>query len=109
GMALVAGGSAMTFVLDRDLLARGVESGQITVVVVERELSREQMLAFTLDVVNWIGIGLLMTGIGLVLFAIAFVAGRRRARKRASEDELVDSYRSRAVYGAVTTAILSFL
>lgn len=109
GMALTVGGSAMAFVVDRALLADGIESGEVTVVVIERELTEAQMLDFTLKVVDWTGIGLLVTGIGLMLFAIGYVVVRHRAHSRGGEDESVSSYRSVAVLGAVATAVLSFI
>lgn len=109
GMALAVGGSALTFVVDRSLLAEGIESGRITVILFERELTREQNLDLATAIVNWTGIGLLVTGIALVLFALAYVVVRHRAHRRAGEAEPVGSGRSLAVLGAVTTALLSFI
>lgn len=109
GLALTVGGSALTFVVDRGLLAEGVESGQITIVVVERELSEAEMLDVTAAVVNWTGIGLLVTGIALVLFAIGYVVVRHRAQQQADDGETAATYRSYAVLGAVATAVLSFI
>jgi len=77
GLALTVGGSALTFVVDRAMLEEGVESGEITVVIFERDLTEAEMLEFTQEVVNWTGIGILVTGVGLVLFAIGFVVGQQ--------------------------------
>jgi hypothetical protein len=109
GLALTVGGSALTFVVDRALLEDGIESGEITVIVVERELTEAEMLAFTLDVVNWTGIGVLVTGVALVVFAIAYVAVRHRTHQRVGEGEPAGTYRSYAVLGAVATGVLSFI
>ena len=109
GMALTVGGSALTLVVDRESLEEGIESGQITVLVFERDLTRGEMLEFTLDVVTWSGIGLLVTGVGLVVFAIGYVVARRRAHARAGDRGSAGSYRSYAVLGAVATSVLSFL
>lgn len=109
GMALTVGGTAATFVVDRGLLADGVESGEITVVMLQRDLTESETLDLTVEVVNWTGIGLLVTGIGLVVFAIGYVLVRHRAHSNATEDEPVGSYRAVAVLGAVTTAVLSFI
>jgi hypothetical protein len=109
GLTLTVGGSALAFVVDRDLLEAGIESGEITVIVVERELTEAQMLDFTLGIVDWTGIGLLVTGVGLVLFALGYVFVRHRAYRQAAEGEPVGSTRSYAVLGAVATAILSFI
>jgi hypothetical protein len=109
GMALTVGGSTLTFVVDRDLLAEGIESGTITVVVFERDLTEAEMLDFTVEVVFWTGIGLLVTGVGLVLFAIGYVVARHRAHRQAGDGESAGSYRSYAVLGAVASAVLSFV
>jgi len=109
GIALTVGGSALTFVVDRDLLADGVESGQITVVVFERDLTEAEMVEVTLEVATWTGWGLLVTGVGLALFAIGYVIARHRAYRQTPENESPGSYRSYAVLGAVATGLLSFL
>ena len=109
GMALVVGGTAVTFIIDRDLLAEDIEAGEITIVVLQRDLTEAEMLEFTLEVVNWTGIVLLVTGIGLVLFAIGYVAFRHRAHQRVTDEGVVGTYRSSAVLGAVATAVLSFV
>jgi hypothetical protein len=109
GMALVVGGTAVTFAVDRDLLAQDIEAGEITVVVLERDLTEAEMLEFSLEIVNWTGIGLLVTGIGLVLFAIGYVGFRHRAHQRGTDGEVVGTYRSAAVLGAVATSVLSFV
>lgn len=109
GMALTVGGSAMVFVVDRGLLEAGVDSGEITVVVLERDLTEAQMLDLSVEIVNWTGTGLLIIGVGLVVFAIGYVAVRHRAHGKASEGERVSSYRAVAVVGAVVTAVLSFI
>jgi hypothetical protein len=109
GAALAVGGTVLTFVADRELLEEGIESGRITVVVFERDLTRTEMLEFTLEVVSWTGIGLLVTGVGLVVFAIGYAIARHRAHREAPDGETAGSYRANAVLGAVATTVLSFL
>jgi hypothetical protein len=109
GMALTVGGSALTFVVDRGFIEEDIESGQMTVIVFERELTEAQNVELALEIVNWTGLGLLVTGIGLVLFAAGYVVMRYRTRRSAGEDERVDTYRSYAVLGAASTAVLSFI
>jgi hypothetical protein len=109
GLALTVGGTALTFVVDRESLAEGIESGEITVVVVERELTEAEMLDFTLAVVDWTGLGLLVTGIGLVVFAVGYLVARYRAQQRTPEGESSATVGSYAVLGAVATAVLSFI
>lgn len=109
GMALTVGGSALTFVVDRELLEEGIESGQITVIVFQRDLTRAEMLEFSLEVITWTGIGILVTGVGLVLFAIGYVVVRHREHHQSADDAPVGSYRTFAVLGAVATTVLSFI
>lgn len=109
GLALTVVGSVLVFVLDRDLLAEGIDSGQITVVFVERDLTQAEMLEFTLEIVNWSGIGLLVAGLGLVVFAIGYGVGRQRTRSRAGSAGYPGTFRSYAVTGATASAVLSFI
>jgi len=109
GMALIVGGTAVTFVVDRELLAEDIEAGEITIVVLQRDLTEAEMLNFSLEVVNWTGIGLLVTGLALVLFAVVYVIFRHRAQQRIGGEADSGSYRSTAVLGAVATAVLSFV
>lgn len=109
GMALFVGGTAVAFVVDRELLAEDIEAGEITIVVLQRDLTEAEMLEFSLEVVNWTGIGLLVTGLGLVMFAVVYVVFRHRSQQSAGNEADSSSYRSSAVLGAVATAILSFV
>lgn len=109
GMALTVGGTAVTVVVDRQLIAEDIEAGRITIGVLQRDLTEAEMLEFTLAVVNWTGIGLLVTGVGLVLFAVGYVALRHRARRSVGDEADGETYRSSAILGAVTTAVLSFV
>jgi len=109
GAAFLVGGTVLGLVVDRDMLAEGIESGEITVVVFERDLTQAEMLEFTLDVVRWTGWGLLAAGLGLLAVAVWFVVVRHRARARAGPDEAVGTFWAHAVYGAVASAVLSFV
>lgn len=108
GLALLAAGTVLTVVFDRAFLAQGIESGQITVVFIERELSAAEMLSFSHDVLTWTGIGFLVTGLGLVTVAAWYAYAHHAARRRA-EAPVLRSSRSVAVIGAAVTAVLSFL
>jgi len=109
GLALTVGGTVLLFVVDRGLIVEGIEEGRITIGFVERDLTRAEMLEFTLEVVNWTGIGLLLTGLVLVLFAVGYVIARTRAQGRAGGSDARGSRLSYAVVGAVASAVLSFV
>ena len=109
GLALLVGGSALTFVVDREMIREDIESGEITVILFERELTEAQMLEFTTEVVSWTGTGLLATGALLVLFAVGYVAVRHRAHQRTGDGEVAGNYLAAAVLGAIATTVLSFI
>lgn len=103
------GGTALTVVVDRDLVAGGIEGGPIQVTLLSTELTEAEMLELVLAVVSWTGLGLVATGVGMALFAIAYLVRRRRGRKRVQEGDPTGTYGSHAVLGAVLTGVLSFL
>ena len=109
GLISLVGGSALFFIVDRDLLAEGIEGGTVTVTLVQTELTDAEMLEVVLAVVSWTGIGLLVTGLGMVVFAIAYVIRRRRTHRRVQNGEAANSYWAYVVLGAVVTAVLSFI
>jgi len=109
GIVLASVGSALFGFADRELLAEGIESGQITVGLVDRTLSEAEMLTFVTEVVNWTAIGLVVTGAGLLVFGLGFGVARRRARRRAESTAPTTTSRTYAVFGAVATWVLSFL
>lgn len=109
GFLSVVGGSVLVFVVDRDSLAEGIEEGTITVTIYSADLTEDEMLEVVTAVVSWSGIGLLLTGIATILFAIGYVVSRHRTRQRTDPDERVPSFGANAVLGAVATGVLSFL
>ncbi|WP_336037185.1 DUF5518 domain-containing protein [Halobacterium yunchengense] len=109
GLATVLGGVVLTFLVDRDAVAAGVESGELQVVFFERELADPEAVEFTLAVASWSGLGLLVTGVALCLFAVGYLAVRQRAHSSAEGGRAPGTLRSHAVVGAVTAAVLSFL
>lgn len=109
GLALTVGGSALTFVVDRGVLEGGIRSGQVSVGGLGGELTDAEALTVAEHVVDWTGLGLLITGIGLVAFAVGYVVLRHRAHGRASPDRPPESGRAYAVAGGVATAVLSFV
>lgn len=109
GLFLIVDGSVLAFTVDRGLLAEGIEDGTITVAVGTTELTDAESITVADAVVSWVGPGLLLTGGGLVLFAIGYVVVRHRAHRRARTGESVSSFGTFAVLGAVTTVVLSFI
>ncbi len=110
GLLLTVGGTVLVFAVDRALIADGIDSGDVSLSgLVERDLTRAEMTDFVLAVVDWAGIGLLVTGLGLVLFAIGYVVVRHRAHSRSERGPAPGTVRTNAVVGAATSAVLSFV
>ncbi|MEF8812921.1 MAG: DUF5518 domain-containing protein [Halovenus sp.] len=109
GLLSLTGGSALLTLVDREALAEGIESGTVTVTVLDTELTEPETLDVAEAVVSWAGAGLLVTGLAMVLFAVGYVFLRRRARKRAGPDDSLRSYGAHAVLGALASVVFSFL
>lgn len=109
GLTLTTAGSVLLVVFDEELLAEEIGAGRITVVTVERSLTDAEAVSLATDVVNWTGLGLLVTGIGLVVFAVAYGIMRYRVHREADCTTPSQHARHAAVCGAAVTALLSFL
>lgn len=105
GLALVVGGSALAFVVDRAILVEAIERGEL----VSPALTDAELLEVSLAVTTWTGIGLLVAGVAMVLVAIGYVVVRHRVHQRDSAGEPTNSYGTHALLGAVATTVLSFL
>ena len=106
GLVFTLVGTTLTLVIDQALLDERVTAGEVTVLVYERQLTRAETADLARAVVEWTGVGLLVTGIGLVVFAVAYVLARRRP---AGEPGALGAGWAAVVLGAVTTAVASFL
>jgi len=108
GIAFAAIGAVLSATVDRELLAEGIESGAVTVDI-GRELTQAESISLVVEVAFWSGIGLAVTGIGLVLFAAGYAVSRHRTHQRTPAGESAGSYRAYAVMGAVVTTVFSFI
>lgn len=106
GLAFTIGGTTLTLVVDRALVDERVPAGEVTVLAFERQLTRGETAELARAVVEWAGIGLLVVGLGLVAFAVAYVLARRRP---AGESGAMGAGWAAVVLGAVTTTVASFL
>ncbi|QSG07378.1 DUF5518 domain-containing protein [Halapricum desulfuricans] len=108
GLAVAAIGLAVYGGADRAWIAQLVAEGRIE----SAELTNAELIDVTYALAWWLGIGLLVTGLLLVLAGIGFLAYRRRARARrvdeadgiASPDTLTN-----AVAGGIVTVLTSFV
>ena len=106
GLAILAGGSAMTFVVDRPLIADMVAEGNLQI----EFLSNADSIEVGLAMATWIGLGLIAIGAIMVVAAVAYAVVRRNARRTAEEAGTHRSdYAANALLGAVISALLSFV
>ena len=106
GLVFTIGGATLTLVVDQRLLDEAATPGELTVLVYERQLTQAEAADFAGAVVDWTGVGLLVAGVGLVAFAIAYVLARRRPSGTAGA---LGADWAAVVLGAVVTAVASFL
>lgn len=105
GLGSLLGGTVLTFVVDRSLLAEAISRGDRS----GMPLTDAEFLDLAAAVETWLGVGLLVTGLGMVVGAIAYAVVRHRAHLDAADGEPAGSFVANAVLGAVTTAVLGFL
>ncbi len=105
GLALLVGATALTVVVDRQMIAEGVASGQV-----ESTLTDAQTVEVASAVATWTGLGLFLAG-GLVLVvAVAYLVAQRRRPEAGEGGEEAQSYFwTSAVLGAVVSGVLSFV
>lgn len=109
GIALTAAGSIVLTVVDREAVASEVDDTEITVLTTERPLSDAEAATLVTDVTNWVGIGLVVTGLALAGFAVLYGITSYRARGREEGLTVRQHGRHAAVCGAVATAVVSFV
>jgi hypothetical protein len=109
GLLWIVGGSALAFLVDRAMLAEGIEGGTVSVTLLSIDLTEAELLEVTSAVVSWTGSGLMLIGLALVLFAIGYAVRRHRTKRRHPADGAGRSFGSFAVLGALVSVVLSFL
>lgn len=102
-------GSMLGTVFDRETLEEEIDASDLQGTIGSTELTQAETVEVADAIVSWLGLGLLVTGVVLVLFAIGFVVVRHRAHKRAKAGEPIRSYGAFATLGAVAAIVLSFI
>lgn len=109
GLLSAVGGSTLAFLVDREMLAEAIREDDVTVTVGTTDLTDAEAIEVADAVTSWVGAGLLVVGLGMILFAIGYVVVRHRTHRRYRRGEPISSYGAHAVLGAVVTAAASFL
>lgn len=106
GLAVLAGGWALTSLVDREAIANAVREGTI-----EGDFMTEaELIEVATSLANWTGIGLLVTGGLLVIAGAVFAYLRRRTRRRRrAGTETGSDFVANAVVGAVSSVVFAFV
>jgi hypothetical protein len=103
GTGMAAGGGIAYWVLDRGELQSGVTG----VPLPEVGLTRTELVTATLPALEWLFIGIVATGLVLVVGGVGFVLSRRRTRRAAARgDGTPGTVWAHAVYGAAASALV---
>lgn len=106
GLALTAVGIGLYARVDRELIAEFVTAENTE----PNGLTTAETITAGVPFVDWLSVGLAVTGVGLVVAALWFVRARRRTRHRvANEGGTTATFWASAVYGAAVTAVVSFV
>lgn len=109
GFVSLVVGSVLVFVADRQFLVENVDRDADSVEIISTRITEPELLEIGIAVVDWTGVGLLVTGLAMVLFAGWFVVACHRSHARAREGTPTSSFGAFAVIGAVSTVLLSAL
>lgn len=109
GLLSLVGGIATLVLVDSGQLVDGIGDGTMTVTIGTTELTDAEAVTVAEALFSWTGIGLVVTGVGMLLVAVWYVVSRRRTRRRADDGARVSSYPSFAALGAAATVFLSFI
>lgn len=103
GTGMAVGGGVAYWVLDRGEL----QSGITDVPLPELGLTKTELVTATLPALEWLFIGTVATGLGLVVGGIGFALSRRMTRRKAAQgDGTPGTVWAHAVYGAATSALV---
>lgn len=105
GLALLAGGSVVTFLIDRSLIADAVADGSLR----SDLLSNADLVEVGSSLVTWTGMGLIATGAVMAIGGVAYAIVRRRAHRAAATGTPRSDYVANALVGAAVSALLTFV
>lgn len=109
GLLAAMGGSAVLWASDERVIARAIEEGVADGSIRTDVLSPAQLTALASETAFWLGVGLVITGLSLVVVAVVYVVGRRRTRRASGPGSAREVLFAHAVLGALATGLLSFL
>jgi ascorbate-specific PTS system EIIC-type component UlaA len=106
GLLLMIVGGAMFTRVDRSMITDIVTDEEFEV----NGLTESEAITAAEPFVDWLAVGILLTGLLSVVAAVAFVVVRRRTRRRVvREGGTTATFWACAIYGAVVTMLVSFV
>jgi len=106
GLVLTAIGVGLYTQVDQAMITETVTEEGVEV----NGLTQSEAITAAGQFVDWLSIGVVLTGLASVVGAAAFVIVRRRTRRRvAREGGTTATFWACAVYGAIVTALVSFI
>lgn len=105
GLIFTIAGIGVFTVLDRTLLEEMVAAEDFQV----EGMTEAEFVDVVLAMEPWLGAGLVITGLAMIAFGIAYIVHRRRIRARAARGEPTSDYLAHALLGAVVSFVTSFI
>jgi hypothetical protein len=106
GLALIALGVGLYARVDRAVIADAVATEGVQL----EGLTPSEFVTAATPFVDWLAVGVVLTGTTFVVCAATFVVARRRTRRRvAREGGTTATFWACTVYGATVAALLSFV
>lgn len=103
GTGMAVGGGVAYWVLDRGDLQSGITGVSLP----ETGLTKTELVTATLPALEWLFIGIVASGLVLVVGGVGFALSRRRTRRGAARgDGTSGTVWAHAVYGAATSALV---
>ena len=106
GLVLTAIGVGLYTQIDQAMITEAVTEDGVEV----NGVTESEVITAAGQFVDWLSIGVVLTGLASVVGATAFVIVRRRTRRRVAQDGgTTATFWTCAVYGAIMTALVSFI
>lgn len=109
GVVSLLAGSVLLFGIDRAMVSQAIDSGVSITVAEPTRLTRAESIEVLRTVLAWTGTGLLVAGLAMLGFAVAYLGLRHRARHGRAGRLGLSEFTAAAVIGSAAAALLSFL
>jgi hypothetical protein len=109
GVVSLLAGSVVLFGIDRATLSRAIDAGVSITVVEPTRLTRAESIELLSTVLAWTGTGLVIVGVAMLGFTVAYLGFRHRTRRGSVGWFSMSEWTAAAVIGSAAAGLLSFL